>query len=408
MPSETTFLIVGAGLAGATAAATLREEGFAGRIRLIGSEAHAPYIRPPLSKGYLSGKETLESVFVHPEPWYAEQRIELESGTTVTSIDSVGHRVALSNGEDARYDRLLLTTGSRPRILNTPGAGLDGVHYLRTLDDSTALREKIAAGGLRVVLIGSGWIGMEIAATARQLGNDVTVLDRGVIPLSSALGDELGAVFGRLHADNGVVIRHEVAVTAIVGDGGRATGLDIGGEIVPADLVLIGVGAVPNVELAEEAGIAVANGILTDASLQTSSADIFAAGDVANAQHPVIGQRLRSEHWANALKSGPVAARSMLGQGVVYDEIPYFYTDQFDLGMEYSGYAPLAKKATVVYRGDVAAREFVAFWQLDGRIVAGMNVNVWDVNEQVQALIREQRVVDAGRLADPGVELASL
>jgi len=406
--AQETFVVVGAGLAGASAVAELREQGFGGRIRLFGSETHAPYIRPPLSKSYLSGKDALDTVFVRPAAWYADNDVELVTGQTVASIDPSGHRVTLADGVAAPYDRLLLATGSRPRTVGFAGAGLDGAHYFRTLDDSTRLRERLSGGGARVVLVGSGWIGMEIAATARELGNDVTVLDRGRVPLSSALGDELGTVFADLHREHGVVLRSEVAVAGLVGSEGRVTGVDIGGEIVPADVVVIGVGAVPNVELAQAAGLDVDNGILVDPSLRTSDPDVFAAGDVANPLHPVLGARLRSEHWANALKTGPVAARSMLGQAVVYDEIPYFYTDQFDLGMEYSGYAPLAKGATVVYRGDRASREFVAFWIADSRVVAGMNVNVWDVNDVVQRIIRRGSVVDPARLVDETIAFGSL
>jgi NADPH-dependent 2,4-dienoyl-CoA reductase/sulfur reductase-like enzyme len=288
------------------------------------------------------------------------------------------------------------------------------VHYLRTLGDSDSLRGELQSGGKTVVVIGSGWIGMEVAATARTLGNDVTILERGEIPLAKAIGDELGSVFAELHRENGVVIRHGVEVEGLVdagstGGGRRVAGVALaGGEVVPADLVLVGIGAVPNIRLATEAGLAVDDGILVDAALATSDPDIFAAGDVANAWHPVIGQRLRSEHWANALNQGPAAARSMLGQAVSFDDIPYFYTDQFDLGMEYSGFPPLAREAKLVYRGDRNACEFIAFWVLDGTVVAGMNVNVWDVNEQVQRIIRSANVVDLVRLADENVPLEEI
>jgi 3-phenylpropionate/trans-cinnamate dioxygenase ferredoxin reductase subunit len=409
MSKSQKFVVVGGGLAGASAAEALRREGFDGRLRLIGAESHRPYIRPPLSKDYLSGKDGLDSAYVHPQAWYAENGVDLTTGERVIGLDAEAHRLALSSGESVGYDRLVLATGSSPRVLKVPGADLAGVYYLRTIDDAQALRAAIKDGGKRVVLVGSGWIGMEVAATARTLGNEVTVLEHGAIPLASALGDELGRMFADLHEQNGVVLRTAVEVASIVGTDGRVSGVMLdGGEPVPADLVVIGVGAVPNVELAASAGLDVENGILVDASLQTSDPDIFAAGDVANAYHPVIKQRLRSEHWANALNSGAAVAKSMLGQQLRYDQIPYFYTDQFDLGMEYSGYGPLTKDAELVYRGDRAKREFIVFWLTEGRVVAGMNVNVWDVNDAVQAIIRSGRAVDLAKLADERIPLDSL
>jgi len=409
MPNFEGFVIIGAGLAGASAARTLREEGFAGPVRLIGAEAHRPYLRPPLSKEYLSGSADRDTVFVDPEDWYAQNGIELSLETTVTRIEPRAHLVHTDHDESFGYRGLLLATGSSPRRLSIPGAEFDGVHYLRTLDDSDLLRSQLSAGGKRVVLIGSGWIGMEVAATARTLGNDVTILERDPIPLANALGDELGQVFAVLHSQNGVVLRMSVVVDSIVGAAGRATGVRLeGGEVLAADLVLVGVGATPNIELAHAVGLLTDNGILVDASLRTSDPAICAAGDVANAYHPVAKLRLRSEHWANALNGGKAAARSLLGQPTSYDDIPYFYTDQFDMGMEYSGFAPLARGADVVYRGDRAGREFIAFWVRDARVVAGMNVNVWDVNEAVQGIIRRGNPVDLLRLADSTVPLDSL
>jgi NADPH-dependent 2,4-dienoyl-CoA reductase/sulfur reductase-like enzyme len=404
-----TFVLIGASLAGASAAEELRKQGFEGRVVLVGSEEHEPYIRPPLSKDYLAGKAGLGDVYVHPSDWYADNRIELRLGTSAESIDRGAHTVRLSDGETLSYDKLLLTTGSRVRVPDLPGDNLPGVYYLRTLDDSSKLATALVRGSQQVVLVGSGWIGMEVAATARSLGNEVRILEHGTIPLAAALGDELGTYFAELHERNGVVLTTGVTVDEILAKDGGIGGVRIGDStVVGADLVLIAIGAEPNVELAESAGLDVENGILVDASLVTSDSDIFAAGDVANALHPVLGQRLRSEHWANALNQGPAAARSMLGQAVSFDDIPYFYTDQFDLGMEYSGYGPLTKGATVVYRGDRESGEFIAFWVNDGRVVAGMNVNVWDVNEDIQGIIRRANRVDVDRLADPSVPLASL
>ncbi len=409
MSQNEKFVIVGAGLAGASAAETLRSEGFDGSIELIGAEAHPPYIRPPLSKEYLSGKDEVEKAFVHPESWYAENNVTLRTGTEIVGIDRVGHQVTAADGRQFPYDKLLLATGSSPRRLPISGANLEDVFYLRTLDDAKALHALLKDGGKNLVLIGSGWIGMEVAATATTLGNTVTILERDPIPLAVALGDELGQMFADVHKAKGVTLRVSLTVASIVGKNGRATGVQIdGNEIVPADMVLVGVGAVPDVGLAKVSGLEVDNGILTDEFLQTSDPDIYAAGDVANAYHPVAKMRLRSEHWANALKSGPIAAKSMLGQKVPYEDIPYFYTDQFDIGMEYSGFGPLTKGAQLVYRGDPASHEFIVFWLADGKVVAGMNVNVWDVNEDVQGIIRRGNTVDPAKLADESVPLGSL
>jgi len=403
------FVIVGGGLAGASAAAELRTQGYGGAVLLIGGERHHPYLRPPLSKGFLSGSETRESIDVHPPGWYAENGVELKLGVRATHIDRAAHLVSMDDGSSASYDRLLLATGSDPRSLPIAGTELDGVRTLRTVDQSEVLHADFRDGGRRVVLIGSGWIGMEVGATARTLGNEVTILDRDEVPLSAAIGEELGRVFAGLHQQNGVVLRPSVQVERIVGDEGRVTGVELqGGEIVPADVVIVAVGAAPYVTLASESGLAVDNGVLVDERLATSDPDVFAAGDIANHLHPALGMRLRSEHWANAKAGGRAAARSMLGQGGVYDDIPYFYTDQYDLGMEYSGYAPLTVGARVVYRGDLDAREFIAFWIAEDRVVAGMNVNVWDVNDQVQRLIRKGAGVDLARLTDPSVPLGDL
>jgi len=403
----THMLIIGGGLAGGTAAEALRDEGFDGDITLVAGEAHPPYQRPPLSKGYLGGTEGRDAVILHPAQWYADQGIRLVTGVAATTLDPEGHAVQLEDGRRLSYDAVLLATGSTPRMIPLPGHDLPGVMTLRRLDDSDALAAQLRDGGRRLVVIGAGWIGMEVAATARGLGNDVAILEQGPVPLAAALGAEMGEVFRRLHLDHGVDLRTSVGVDRIVGDG-RAEGVVVDGEPLAADLVLVGVGAAPNTALAEGAGLDLQNGVLTDAALRTSAPDVFAAGDVANAFHPVLQRHLRSEHWANALNAGKVVARSMLGLPASFDDIPYFYTDQYDLGMELSGYAPLMVDAQILVRGDVAAREFVAFWTDDGRVVAGMNVNVWDVNEEVQALIRSGERIDPDRLRDPAVPLAEL
>jgi len=406
--TEKVFTIVGGGLAGATAAQTLRDEGFDGAIRLFGAETHPPYLRPPLSKEYLKGDAERDSVFVQKAEWYTQNRVDLELTASVQSLDTDARTITLRDGRTSGYDALLIATGASPRHLSIEGANLDGVHYLRTLEDSERLKHDIAAGDRRVVIVGSGWIGLEVAAAARGYGNDVTVIGMEAVPLANVLGPELGAVFAKLHTDNGVRLVSGVGTRSIEGRDGHVTGVVTDTETIPADLVVIGVGAVPNVDLARSGGLTVDNGVLTDERLRASADGVFAAGDVANSFHPVVGTHLRNEHWANAIAQGAAAAKSMLGQDVVFDDIPYFYTDQFDLGMEYSGYPTLTRGADVVYRGNLDSREFISFWLADGRVVAGMNVNIWDVNDQVQALIRSGRTVDVDRLRDAQVPLGEV
>jgi 3-phenylpropionate/trans-cinnamate dioxygenase ferredoxin reductase subunit len=404
MTRPQTFVVVGAALAGAKAAETLRQEGFEGRVVLIGSEPDRPYERPPLSKEYLRGEAGREKVYVHDEGFYAEHEIELRTGTTVEQIEP-GHReLVLAGGERVAYDRLLLTTGAAPRRLAIPGAELEGIHELRTVADSDRLRERLDRGG-RLVVVGAGWIGSEVAASARQRGLEVTVIDPLSVPLERVLGSEVGAIYRDIHLDHGVQMLLETGVEAFEG----ATAVErvriSGGGTIDCDLVVVGVGVTPRTELASAAGIAVANGIVVDDRLRTSAAGIFAAGDVANAEHPLFG-RLRIEHWSNALHQGPAAARGMLGRDGAYDRVPYFFSDQYDVGMEYSGYA--VDWDEVIFRGDPASREFIAFWLRDGRVLAGMNVNVWDVTDPIQALIRGGMPVDRARLADPGTPLEQL
>ena len=407
--SEDAYLIVGASLAGAKAAETLRAEGFAGRVVLIGAESELPYERPPLSKDYLLGKSPRDKIYVHPEQWYTEHDIELQLGVTVTEIDPAAHRVTVADGGSQPYAKLLLTTGSAARPLPVPGADLDGVVYLRTAGDSDRLKAALESAS-RVAVIGAGWIGLETAAAARTAGAEVTVLEALELPLLRVLGPETARVFAELHRDHGVDMRFEIGVAEITGRAGRATGVRLtDGTRVDADLVIVGVGITPNTQLADAAGLEVSNGIVVGADLLSSNPDIYAAGDVASAFNPLFGKHIRLEHWANALNQPPAAARSMLGQPVSYDRVPYFYTDQYDLGMEYSGYVEPAGYDQVVFRGDTAAREFIAFWLDPGRrVLAGMNVNIWDVNDAIQALVRSGQPTDPDALRDPAVDLAGL
>lgn len=407
MPEET-FVIVGASLAGAKAAETLREEGFQGRIVLMGEEIERPYERPPLSKDFLLGKQSRDKAHVHPADWYEKNEVELRPGTAVARIDRDNHQVWPASGEPVSYDRLLLATGSSPRQLDVPGAKLQGIHYLRTMGDSAKLREALAPGGRRVVVAGAGWIGLETAAAAREYGNDVTVIEPAATPLHAAVGPEVGMIYADLHRGHGVDLRLDQGVAGFWGAGQVSAVVTSGGAEVPADVVIVGIGAKPNTGLAEQAGLEVDSGIVVDQSLRTSDPDIFAAGDVAEAYHPLYGRRIRVEHWANALNGGPAAARAMLGQAVSYDRVPYFFTDQYELGMEMSGLVVPGEYDEVVYRGDVKALEFIAFWLAGGRVVAGMNVNIWDVTSDVQALIKSDSQVDAARLTDPKVALTEL
>jgi 3-phenylpropionate/trans-cinnamate dioxygenase ferredoxin reductase subunit len=403
--SADAYVIVGASLGGAKAAETLREEGFGGPLVLIGEETERPYERPPLSKDYLLGKADRETIYVHPQAWYADHGVDLRLGARVTGIDPAAHEVRLADGSRIGYAKLLLATGSTPRRLPVPGADADGVLYLRRVGDSDHIKAAFQTAS-RVAVIGAGWIGLETTAAARAAGVQVTVLEAAELPLLRVLGREAAEVFAGLHRDHDVDLRFGVQVAEITGTGGRAGGVRLAdGSHVDADAVIVGVGITPNVQLAEVAGLETGNGMVTDARLRTSDPDIYAAGDVANAYHPLLGKHIRVEHWANALHQPPAAARAMLGRDIAYDRVPYFYTDQYDLGMEYAGYVEPGGYDQVVFRGDVAGREFIAFWLGAGRVLAGMNVNIWDVNEAIQAIVRGGRTVNTGRLADPDVPL---
>ena len=405
MSVKQTMVIVGASLAGAKAAETLRDEGFDGRIVLVGEESERPYERPPLSKDYLRGEAERSKVYVHDEGFYAANDIELRTSCHVETIDVRSREIVLAAGERLSYDRLLLSVGAEPRRLSLPGADLPGVLYLRTLSDSDELRARLEAGG-HVVVIGAGWIGAEAAASARQKGLEVTLVEMAEVPLERVLGAEVGAIFRDIHTDHGVRFVGGAGVDGLEGSGRVERVRLADGTAIDCDFVVVGVGVRPRTELAERAGLVVDNGIVVDERLGTSAPGIFAAGDVANARHPFYGTHIRIEHWANALHQGPAAARGMLGEATAYDRLPYFFSDQYDVGMEYSGFA--TEWDRILFRGEPATREFIAFWLKDERVVAGMNVNVWDVTDPIQALIRSKSPVDRARLADPEVALADL
>ena len=378
---------------------------------LFCEEEHLPYERPPLSKEYLAGKKSLNDFTVQNSDWYRDHKVDLRLGASVSSLDPAAHTVGLPDGTIVSYDKLLLATGSASRRLPIPGSDAAGVHYLRTFGDAAALNS-VLADGSSLAVVGAGWIGLEVAASARQRGVNVTVVETAKQPLLAALGETVGEVFATLHRDHGVDLRLEVQVAEITTQADRATGLKMrDGSTVTADTVLVAVGAKPNIELAERAGLSMSSGsqggVAVDASLRSSDPDIYAVGDIAAAEHPLFGTRIRTEHWANALKQPAVAVAGMLGKPAEYAELPYFFTDQYDLGMEYVGHAPHFDR--VVFRGDLAGREFVAFWvDGDNRVLAGMNVNIWDVLDDVKALIRSQAAVDTDKLADPQSSLADL
>jgi NADPH-dependent 2,4-dienoyl-CoA reductase/sulfur reductase-like enzyme len=406
------IVIIGGGLGGAKATEALREKGFSGSITLISNEADAPYERPPLSKAYLAGQAPFEDALVHPLPWYGEHDVDLRLSTSATAFDKDGHTVSISDDTTLPYDKLLLATGAIPRTLSVPGADAENVLYLRRHGDADAIRATFGESR-RLVIIGAGWIGLEVAAAARGENTEVTIVEMAKLPLLGVLGPEIAQTFADLHAAHGVRLCLGAELVEITVDGGRASGVRLAdGTLIAADYVVVGVGVSPDVALAEAAGLAIDNGVLVNASLRTSDPDVYAVGDIANHAHPTLGTRVRVEHWATALKQPAAAAAAMLGSGGqdgVYSELPYFFSDQYDLGTEYIGYTARDVEHGLVVRGDLAGREFVAFW-LDGsnRIKAAMNVNVWDVVDVVKPLIIDGTVVDPARLADPDIPYSEL
>ena len=402
MSDKRTFVIVGAGLAGAKAAGTLRTEGFEGRIVMFGVEATPPYSRPGLSKGYLRGERDFASMLVHDEHFYPENEIDLRLSTRVTRLVPGTSEIQLESGEWIRYDGLILATGARPRNPNVPGSDLHGIHHLRTIEDSNQLRGALGAAS-RIVVVGAGWIGSEVAASARRLGVDVVLLDPRSNPLEKVLGSEVAPVFRRLHERHGVEFHANSRVHSFVGDDHVEAVRTTAGVVVPADLVLMGIGVRPRSELAGAAGLLLQDGVAVDEMLQTSAPRIFAAGDVASAWHPLFQRRIRVEHWANAKEQGPVAARNLLGKAVPFDRIPWFLSDQYDFAIDYTGYA--TRWDEVVFRGDPASGKFVTFWILDGRVEAGMSTNVPGMHEPIEALVRSRQRVEVEALQDEDVPL---
>lgn len=399
------IVIVGTGLAGATAAGALRDKDYSGQVLLLGQEAHRPYELPALSKGILLG-DTGDPDWVHDESTYAERDIDLRLSTVVKEVRLGDREVVEADGTAHQFDRLLLATGSQPRRLDVPGADLAGLRTLRTLDDSRSLREELTQGR-RVVIVGAGWIGCEVAAAARKHGCEVTVVEPLPLPLYRVLGDTIAGVFRDMHAAEGVTWKLGVGVTGFTGEG-QVSGVRLAdGSTVPADVVLVAVGAAPRLDLGHAMGLELADGggVEVDANLRTSAADVFAAGDIAAHVHPRYGRRIRVEHWANAKDQGAHVAGNLIGGSEPYLVSPYFFSDQYDLGMEFRGLAEPDADELVV-RGDLTAREFTAFWVRDGRVRAAMNVNMWDDGDALAALVDGEISVDKAKLADG--DLASL
>jgi 3-phenylpropionate/trans-cinnamate dioxygenase ferredoxin reductase component len=405
MSADRTLLIVGASVAGAKAAEGARATGYDGRIVLVGAENERPYERPPLSKDVLRGEKDAETTRVHDEGYYDDQGIELLTGRTVTSLDLGAAQARLDGGETVGFTTAVLATGAEPRRLPVPGADLYGVHYLRTRTDSLSLGDALRAGG-RVAVIVAGWIGSEVAASARQLGAEVVLIDPAPLPLRRVLGDQVGEMFRALHADHGVTLRLGTGVTELQGTGRVANVVLSDGRVEPADVVVVGVGVVPRVDLATAAGLKIDNGVVVDEHLETSAPGVYAAGDVASAWHPHYQAHLRVEHWANALNQGLAAGANAAGERTAYTRLPYFFSDQYELGMEYVGYSQ--PDDDLVVRGSLADRELIAFWHRGGVVSAAMNVNVWDVVEDLKAIVAGGTRQDPARLADPAVPLPDL
>jgi 3-phenylpropionate/trans-cinnamate dioxygenase ferredoxin reductase subunit len=400
-----TFVIVGAGLAGGGAAATLREEGFDGRVVLIGAESQPPYERPPLSKEYLRGESPFEQTLVQPPDFYGENDIETRFSARVTRVDTAGKAIELDNAESVTYDALLVATGARNRRFPIPGLDLEGIYDLRTVADSDRIRAE-SAPGQRAVVVGMGFIGSEVAASLRQSGVEVAVVDRNTVPLRRVFGEEVGRVIEGIHRDHGTELIFEDKVAAFEGAGRVERITTQRGQRVECDFAVVGLGVEPVTELLAGTGVEIDNGVLVDEYCRTSVDGIFAAGDVANHYHPVFERHIRVEHWQNALKQGPVAARNMLGQNEPYGEIPWFWSDQYEHNIQYAGFH--TEWDELVVRGSLEERNFIAFYKKDGRVLAAVAVNRGRDLRRSIPLIKNQGEISASELSDPEVDLRTL
>jgi 3-phenylpropionate/trans-cinnamate dioxygenase ferredoxin reductase subunit len=400
-----TIAIVGASLTGSSAAATLREEGFDGRVVLIGAEPQPPYDRPPLSKNYLRGTTPFEKTLLRPPEFYRERDIEMRLGTTVTRVDAEKRTLALDGGERLEFDQLLVATGGRNRRFPIPGIDLPGVYDLRTVADADRIREAIGRGG-RAVVVGLGFIGAEVAASMRQSGLEVVAVEPFKTPLYRALGEEIGRVVEGLHRDHGVEMILDDAVTAFEGSGKVERVVTRNGRRIECSLAVFGLGIEPATELVANTPVRVDNGIVVDDQCRTNVPGIFAAGDVANHYHPVCGRQMRVEHWQNGVKQGGAAARSMLGRGQPYDEVHWFWSDQFDANIQYAGFH--AAWDRIVVRGSLASRKFLAFYLTEGRVESAVAINQGRDMRRTFPIIKARVAVDPARLEDPNVDLRTL
>jgi 3-phenylpropionate/trans-cinnamate dioxygenase ferredoxin reductase subunit len=405
MSAGEAIVIVGAGHAGGRAAQALRQAGFAGRVVLVGEERYLPYERPPLSKELIVTDAGLEKAQLHDPSYYELNRIELVLGVAATAIDRPARSVALADGRRLAYDKLMLTTGARVRKLAIPGAALDGVFYIRDFDDTQALRRRLASGR-RVVVIGGGFIGLETAASARQRGAEVVVLEAADRLMGRAVAREIGDWFAQLHRKHGVEVRLGVAVEAIEG-GGKVERVRIAGSAaVPADLVVVGIGIVPNVEIARDAGLAVENGIVVDELGRTSDPAIFAAGDCANQPNTFLGRRVRLESYQNAQDQAMAVARNLLGASQRYEDSLWVWSDQHEVNLQMTGMPDGYDR--LVLRGDPASGAFMAFYLKDGRVVAVNTINLGREMKAAQRLMQSGKRFDPALLADPAQRLLKL
>lgn len=405
MKSESTLVIVGGGLAAARAAEAARAGDYEGRVIIVTEEASLPYERPPLSKGVLRGEAEVDSTLAHDAAFYADASIELRTGVSVIGFDTNSKRVNIADGQEIAFDTLVLATGMAPRRIDIPGAELAGVHYLRTADDAMSLQGAIKEAN-RIAVIGAGWIGSEVAASARLMGKDVVLIGSGKFPLYEVLGAEIGVVFKQLHAEHGVELRLGVEVVELRGIGSVEEVVLSDGRVERADVVVVGIGAVPRIELASASGLKVKNGVLVDEYLETSASGVFAAGDVANAWHPHYKTHLRVEHWANARYQGTAAGQNATGDKKAYDRLPYFYSDQYDVNLEYVGHSDPGDG--VVIRGDLGQRKFVAMYHRDGVISAALTVNVANVFKELKLMMTAGRPIDLRALSDPDIPFGDL